>query len=209
MIWIIGLLFDGAVSDLLFAVTQQSSGSFEPPLALRSLRFMRPLRSPRLPLAAYWGPVGEPAVHSRVAPGSVEMPERSRRISKTKRFWRCPSKGSQSAKKQHDVCHRERDLRVPTSTAAQLGLHVFARQSGGWLWCVRSRHLCPGHERLQAQRSWSELQLSQQVLPPEEWGTVPRYLTHTCQIICKERRRIHLFFSPETFTNFWLMLPVR
>lgn len=88
------------MSDLLFAVTQQSSGRFQPPLAFRSLRFTRPLRrSPCLPLAGHWGSVREPAVNSRLAPRSEGMPERSWRISKSKRFWRCRSKGSRAQRR--------------------------------------------------------------------------------------------------------------
>lgn len=83
-----------------------------------------------------------------------------------------PSTKKQTKQQQHDVCYRDWYLRVPTCTAAQLGLYVFARHSGRRVWCVQSRvgHLSSRH--LQAQRSWSELQLSQQLLPSEEWGRI-------------------------------------
>lgn len=75
---------------------------------------------------------------------------------------------------QHDVCYRDRYPRVPTCTAAQLGLYVFARHSERRFWCVQSRvgHFSSGREHLQAQRSWSELKLSQQLFPSEEWGRI-------------------------------------
>lgn len=83
------------------------------------------------------------------------------------------SDGAVSKKrKQYDVCNREWCPGVPTCTAAQLGLHVLARHSEQHFWCVQSRHFTSGHEHLQAQRSWSERQLSQQLLPSEEWGRI-------------------------------------
>lgn len=89
---------------------------------------------------------------------------------------------AQPSQKQHDVCYRGWWLCVPTCTAAQLGLYVFARRQGRRFWCVQSRvgRHSSGHEHLQAQRSWSELQLSQQLLPSEEWGRIQvmlRWLT--------------------------------
>lgn len=77
--------------------------------------------------------------------------------------------------KQYDVCYRDRYPCVPTCTAAQLGLYVFARHAERRFWCVQSRvgrFFSSGHEHLQAQRSWSELQLSQQLLPSEERGRI-------------------------------------
>lgn len=174
------LFLKGVVSDLLFALTQQGSGHFEPPLAFKSLRFMRPLRTPRLPLAGYWGPAREPAVNSqhRTQERGDALKEAGGSVKPS--GLKVPFQRKQSAKKQHDVCHRNGYRRVPTGAAAQLGLHVFTRQSGGCLRCAQNRvgPLSPGRERLQAQRSWSELQLSHQVLPSEEWGTVPRCHTH-------------------------------
>lgn len=95
--------------------------------------------------------------------------------------WSRKSGGSDGAvprgavlQRQHDVCYRGWYPRVPTCTAAQLGLHVSARHSERRIWCLQSRvgHFSSGCEHLQAQRSWSELQLSQQLLPPEEWGRI-------------------------------------
>lgn len=76
--------------------------------------------------------------------------------------------------KQYDVCYRDWYSCVPTRTAAQLGVYVPARHTERRFWCVQSwfGHFSSGHEQLQAQRSRSELQLSQQLLPPEEWGRV-------------------------------------
>lgn len=91
---------------------------------------------------------------------------------------------------QYDVCYRGCYSRVPACTAAQLGLHVFARQTEQRLWRVQSRvgRFSSGHEQLQAQRSRSELQLSQQVLPSEEWGRVHVPLSWwltLCMVACR------------------------
>lgn len=82
------------------------------------------------------------------------------------------SKRRAALQRQYDVRYRDWCRRVPTCTAAQLGLYVPARPPEQRLRCVQGRigHLPPGHEQLQAQRSGSELQLSQQLLPSEEWG---------------------------------------
>lgn len=170
--------------DLLFAVTQPrvlAGALLQAPLAFRLLRFMLPLRSPSWLLSGDRGPSGLPRVNSRIAPnpaGCKGMTERSWAIQKIRRFWRrcfkrrSPQQTKQTKQQQHDVCYRDWYLRVPTCTAAQLGLYVFARHSGRRVWCVQSRvgHLSSRH--LQAQRSWSELQLSQQLLPSEEWGRI-------------------------------------
>lgn len=126
-----------------------------------------------------WPVTGVPSgnrllIHTSHPPHRSEgMPERSWRIHKSKRFWRCQKK--QRVKKHNDVCYRNGALRVPTRAAAQLGAHVFARQPEGRFWCAQNRagHPAAGREHLQAQRSWSQLQLSEQLLPSEEWGTVP------------------------------------
>lgn len=76
--------------------------------------------------------------------------------------------------KQYDVCHRDWYSCVPTCTAAQLGVYVLARHTERCFWCVHNRigHFSSGHEQLQTQHNRSELQLSQQFLPPEEWGRI-------------------------------------
>lgn len=164
---------------------QSAASSF--PLAFRLLRFMLPLRSPPWLLSGYWGPPGLLGwtQGSRPSSRSRGMTERSWLVQKIRWFWRCCSKRLIPLK-QYDVCYRDWYPCVPTCTAAQLGLHVFARYAERLLWCVQSRvgRFFSGHEHVQALRSWSELQLSQQLLPAEEWGRIHVMLCcHTALIV--------------------------
>lgn len=144
------------------------------PLAFTLLRFTLPLHSPPWQLSGYWGPSGLPrwTQGSHLRAGARGM--RSCVTQKIRWFWRHCSKRCSPPKSKNDVCYRDRCFCVPTCAAAQLGLHVFARHSEQHFWCVQSRigHFFSGHAHLQAHRSWSERQLSQQLLPAEEWGII-------------------------------------
>lgn len=146
------------------------------PLAFRLLRFMLPLHPPPWLLSRYLGSIRAPQVNTRITP---IQPEQGGWLKEV--VWSRKSGGTDGAvlrgavlQKQYDVCNRDWCPCVPTCTAAQLGLYVFARHSEQHFWCVQSRigQFSSGHQHLQAQRSWSERQLSQQLLPSEKRGRI-------------------------------------
>lgn len=121
------------------------------PLTFRLVHFMLPRCRPSWLLSGFRGPSGFPRVNSRIAP--IQPEERGwLKEAENQAVLTVPFQETQPSTKQHDVCYRGWYLRVPTCTAAQLGLYVFARHSGRCVWCVQSRvgHLFSGHEHLQA-----------------------------------------------------------
>lgn len=149
--------------------------------------------------------------------GSRGMTERIRVAQIVRRFWRSSLSVVQI---QHDVCDRAPCACVPTCTAAQLGLHVPARHPERSFRCVQDRvgHSSSGREHLQAQRSWPELQLSQQLLPSEKRGTTHAhsnsynfyplihlvfFMLHVINLSPKNVHT-HTFFTPRLF-----LLPIQ
>lgn len=172
------------MSDLLFAVTQHrvlAGGCRKLPTGTQALFFCASCVHCALP--PHCCPVtgflrGSPGRAQRSRPNSRSQKGAwQRKVGRSRKPGACDGaapKRRSLLDKQHDVCYRDRYLRVPTRTAAQLGLYVSARRAGRRVWCIQSRvgRLSSGREHLQAQRSWSELQLSQQLLPSQGRGRV-------------------------------------
>lgn len=173
------------MSDLLFAVTQHRVLAGAPPQASNwhSGCFFFCASCVRCALPPDCCPVtgflqGSPGRARGSRPNSQNKKGAwQRKVGRSRKPGACDGaapKRRSPLDKQHDVCYRDRYLRVPTRAAAQLGLYVSARRAGRRVWRVQSRvgRLASGREHLQAQRSWSELQLSQQLLPSQGRGRV-------------------------------------